>query len=189
MKLGPPNDRNWNFRKILRPNRTLKRFWRRSGCHPLRRGKHRHREELIDRAARFWSGGSFAGAADGHVGGAPSHQQLPGDLEPVFAAMLEKAVRICDATFGNVFRWDGKSFSLLSAHNTPAAFVDYRKRAPHVLPDPLCAFGRILATKEAVHVADATTLAGYVERSLPGCCCCRTCWHTVVSFRADAKGG
>ena len=29
----------------------------------------------------------------------------PGDLEPVFAAMLEKAVSICDATFGNIYRW------------------------------------------------------------------------------------
>jgi hypothetical protein len=29
------------------------------------------------------------------------------NLQPVFAAMLEKAVRICDATFGNIYRWDG----------------------------------------------------------------------------------
>jgi GAF domain-containing protein len=32
----------------------------------------------------------------------------PGDLEPVFATMLENAVRICDAKFGNIYRWDGE---------------------------------------------------------------------------------
>jgi hypothetical protein len=31
----------------------------------------------------------------------------PGALEPVFATMLENAVRICDATFGNIYQWDG----------------------------------------------------------------------------------
>ena len=92
----------------------------------------------------------------------------PGDLEPVFSAMLEKAVRICDATFGNVYRWDGESFSILAAHNTPAAFVDYRKRFPNISPDPTSTFGRILATKAVVHIADATTMTGYVERSIPG---------------------
>jgi two-component system, NtrC family, sensor kinase len=46
----------------------------------------------------------------------------PGDLQPVFATMLEKAVRICDAKFGNIHRWDGDALYLLATHNTPPAF-------------------------------------------------------------------
>jgi two-component system NtrC family sensor kinase len=92
----------------------------------------------------------------------------PDDLQPVFAAMLGKAVRICDAPFGNIYRWDGATFSLLAAHNTPPAFVQYRTHSPEILPDPKTAFGRILATKTVVHIADAMTLEGYVERSNPG---------------------
>jgi hypothetical protein len=33
----------------------------------------------------------------------------PGDLKPVFATMLDNAVRICDATFGGVYRYSEKS--------------------------------------------------------------------------------
>ena len=43
----------------------------------------------------------------------------PGDLKPVFKAMLEKAVRVCDASFGNAYRWDGQTSSLVASHNTP----------------------------------------------------------------------
>jgi hypothetical protein len=42
-----------------------------------------------------------------------------GDVQPVFAAMLEKAVRICDATFGNIYRRDGEALQLVATHNTP----------------------------------------------------------------------
>ena len=38
----------------------------------------------------------------------------PGDLQPVFAAMLENAVCICDANFGNIYRWDGVKIGVLN---------------------------------------------------------------------------
>jgi hypothetical protein len=39
----------------------------------------------------------------------------PGDLEPVFATMLQNAVRICDAKFGSIYRWDDGALHLVSA--------------------------------------------------------------------------
>jgi two-component system NtrC family sensor kinase len=54
----------------------------------------------------------------------------PGDLEPVFASMLEKAVRICHAKFGNIYRWDGNALSLVATHNTPLAYAEARRRSP-----------------------------------------------------------
>ena len=50
----------------------------------------------------------------------------PGNLEPVFASILENAVRICDAKFGNIYRWDGEALHLLASHNTPPAFAEAR---------------------------------------------------------------
>ena len=39
----------------------------------------------------------------------------PGELERVFQTMLEKAVRICQATFGNIYRWDGHEVELVAS--------------------------------------------------------------------------
>jgi len=86
----------------------------------------------------------------------------PGDLQPVFAAMLEKAVRICDAKFGNIHRWDGEALHLLAAHNTPADFAEVRSRSPFRV-GPQTPTGRMLATKTVVHITDLAADAAYIE--------------------------
>ena len=90
----------------------------------------------------------------------------PGDLEPVFATMLENAVRICDAKFGNIHRWDGDALHLMATHNTPPAFAEYRGRSPW-RPNPTNVVGRMIATKTVVHVADLAAEAAYTEQRDP----------------------
>ena len=50
----------------------------------------------------------------------------PGELEPVFQAMLEKATRICEASFGNLLLYDGAVFRHVALHNAPQAFAAER---------------------------------------------------------------
>ena len=91
----------------------------------------------------------------------------PGDLQPVFEAMLEKAVRICDTKFGNIYRWDGEALQLVASHNTPPAFAEFRRRTPYRDPSSQSGVGRMLATKTAVQVADVPASKAYIEHRLP----------------------
>ena len=77
----------------------------------------------------------------------------PGELEPVFVAMLANAVRICGANFGNIYRWSGDALHLLATHNTPPAFAEMRRNSPF-RPGPDTPTGRMVATKTMTHVAD-----------------------------------
>ena len=90
----------------------------------------------------------------------------PGDLEPVFAAMLKNAVRICDATFGNIYRWDGDALHIVAAHNTPPAFAEVRRRSPN-RPSLKAPVGRMVATKTVIHVTDFAADQGYIEQADP----------------------
>ena len=87
----------------------------------------------------------------------------PGDLQPVFETMLKNAVRICDAKFGNIYRWDGHALHLMASHNTPAALAEARGRSPN-RPGPETPTGRMIATKTFVHVADLATEHAYSAR-------------------------
>jgi two-component system, NtrC family, sensor kinase len=89
-----------------------------------------------------------------------------GELGPVFQAMLENAVRICDAKFGNIYRWDGEALHLLAAHNTPPAFAEARRRLPRRAATSF--LRRMMATKTPDHVTDVAATKEYSEERLPG---------------------
>src|SRR5204863_22900 len=59
----------------------------------------------------------------------------PGDLAPVFGAMLEKALRLCDVAFGQLDTYDGNSFHTAAMHGVPAVFAEYRRNnSPTYVP-------------------------------------------------------
>ena len=64
-------------------------------------------------------------------------------------------MRICDATFGNIYRWDGTALHLIATHNTPPAFAEALRRSPS---------RRMMATKKFAHIADAAASEAYAER-------------------------
>jgi signal transduction histidine kinase len=84
-----------------------------------------------------------------------------GDLEPVFARILENGVRICDANFGNIYRWDGEVLHVVAMHNTPPAFAELRRRTPY-RPNS-GHIGRMVTTKSVVHIVDAAIGGAYTE--------------------------
>src|SRR6516162_3318141 len=71
----------------------------------------------------------------------------PGELEPVFEAMLENATRICEAYFGTLQLRENDAFRIAAMHNPPPGFADARRRNPLIYPNEHNALGRVLATK------------------------------------------
>jgi GAF domain-containing protein len=78
----------------------------------------------------------------------------PGELEPVFQAMLENAVRICGAGFGNLFLCEGDGFCLGATHGAPPAYVDYLRSEPIFGQNPKVGLGLLLKTKKLYHLTD-----------------------------------
>jgi hypothetical protein len=70
--------------------------------------------------------------------------------------MLENAVRLCDAKFGSINRWDGEALHLVATYNVPPDFAEFRKRTPF-RPGPENPISRMLMTKtvEAIKAGKA----------------------------------
>ena len=91
----------------------------------------------------------------------------PGDLQPVFEAMLENAVRICDAMGGGICRWDGNALRHVAVKWAHPAIAELLMRTP-IHPNPKTNFGRMLTTKTVVHVPDLSAQPAYTEQREPG---------------------
>jgi two-component system, NtrC family, sensor kinase len=90
----------------------------------------------------------------------------PGELQPVFKAMLENATRICDASYGVMFLREGKGFRTVATHNLPRAFAEERQQVAYFEPIPIDPLARLAKTKDRVHISDARTETAY-KRGFP----------------------
>jgi GAF domain-containing protein len=88
----------------------------------------------------------------------------PGELTPVFQAMLENATRICEAKFGSMYLTEGDGYRIVAMHNAPPAFADERTRQPVVRPAAGTGMRRVAETKQVVHIADLTAEPSYLQR-------------------------
>ena len=86
----------------------------------------------------------------------------PGELDPVFKAMLEKAVRICDANFGMLFRVENDAVSAAALFGVPPKFAEFWQRGPQ-RPGPGTALSRVVETKQTVHIADVKQEPAYIK--------------------------
>jgi signal transduction histidine kinase/putative methionine-R-sulfoxide reductase with GAF domain len=84
----------------------------------------------------------------------------PGDLAPVFDAMLEKAMRLCEAAFGQLHTFDGEHWQTAAMSGLPAAFEEYRARTT---PDygPGTGPARLVQGEDIVHIADIADSDAY----------------------------
>jgi signal transduction histidine kinase/putative methionine-R-sulfoxide reductase with GAF domain len=100
----------------------------------------------------------------------------PGDLQPVFASILENATRICQAKFGNLVVPEGDGFRVVAMHNASETFAEFRSRDPVFHIGPRAPLPRVAAAKQLLHVHDLAEDVSYKERD-----------PTVVGF-VDSAG-
>jgi two-component system, NtrC family, sensor kinase len=85
-----------------------------------------------------------------------------GEVKPVFEAILNKAVRICNAKFANLSLYDGEAFRAAAFHNVSPEYAEARLRQPW-RPHPRSGGAKIVRTKQPVQIDDVRTSSAYHE--------------------------
>src|SRR5262249_46484692 len=76
----------------------------------------------------------------------------PGHLAPVFDAMLEKALRLCEAAFGILATYDGECFHKVAGRGLSPAYVQFLSEPWR--PGPATGALRVVRGEPFVHIAD-----------------------------------
>jgi GAF domain-containing protein len=87
----------------------------------------------------------------------------PGELEPVFEAMLENATRLCEARFGEMFLHSSDSFQSVALHGVPPPLAEFRATNPPLRPKSHIPLARAVRNKLVEHVTDVRLEQGYGE--------------------------
>src|SRR5262245_5039851 len=112
----------------------------------------------------------------------------PGDLMPVFDAMLDKAMRLCEAAFGILWSYDGERFHPMAFRNVPPAYAEFLREPHH--PGPFSGLGRVASGEMYAHIADMQADDAYrtgdpVRRAGIELAGART--HLSISLRKDGS--
>ena len=88
----------------------------------------------------------------------------PGDMKPVFEAMLASALRICDAKFGHILLYDGERYHAAYLHEVPSSYREFWEQHGPIRPGPNTGLARLARTKQVSHIPDLKADATYAER-------------------------
>jgi GAF domain-containing protein len=86
----------------------------------------------------------------------------PGELDRVFQTMLENAVKICEAKFGFMLRYDGNAYHTMADLCPVPEYVQEMRQRP-LRPDPNTALGQVARTLRVAQIADITAHPLYAE--------------------------
>ena len=87
----------------------------------------------------------------------------PGELQPVFNAMLENATSICEAKIGILFRYENGAYRAVATLGVTPAYAEYLSQGP-IRPGPTTGLGRVASTKQTIHIVDTKTEQAYADR-------------------------
>ena len=73
---------------------------------------------------------------------------------PIFQSILANATRLCEAQIGNLHLCEEHALRIVAMHDSPPEWTEYRRQNPVLRPGPHTGLGRVMRTKQTVHIED-----------------------------------
>jgi adenylate cyclase len=87
----------------------------------------------------------------------------PGHLVPVFDALLDKALRLCEASYGTLLTWDGERLHRSAFRGASVELLEALGGSEPVIPPPGSVADRLLRGENIIHTADIMQDPGFVR--------------------------